>query len=137
MWSSCRCDRCKPTISTAALARLDTQMPWLVDAPGHFYLRLRLKLVPEILIVNFMVELHLWAFYHCAQQTSAAVGRRLFQICITPFHILAEQLRRPLGRPEILDRSVDVIRKIPLSLAQIFQVGGVAFDASLEDAEHH
>ena len=55
----------------------------------------RLKEIPQGLVVNPVVELHLATLHNGSKQLRAAVGRRFLQVRITPLHIRTENLPNP------------------------------------------
>jgi hypothetical protein len=48
-----------------------------------------LELIPQILVIDVVVVLHLGRFYERAQQACAAIGRRLFQVRIATLNVIA------------------------------------------------
>src|SRR5271155_796468 len=96
-----------------------------------------LELVPEKLVINFVVELHFLRLHKSTEQARAAVRRRFLQVSISALHIFAEQLCRPRGVAEILNRRVDVVRQIALRLAEVLDLRCVAVEAGLEDRMQH
>ena len=95
---------------------------------------LRLELVPEVLIVDFVVVLHLGYLNNRSKESRATVGGSLFEIREPVFHVFREQLVDPLGFPDVLERIVDVVRQIPLGGADVFStIRAVPFDAGAED----
>src|ERR1700719_453283 len=63
-----------------------------VRQPGRYFFsgfERRLKQIPEELIVNLVVVLHFRCLHERAQQTRAAISRRLLQFRITAFHVFA------------------------------------------------
>src|ERR1700722_9591223 len=104
---------------------------------GAFYKNKRsLELVPQILVVDLMMELHLRSFYESPESASAAVRGGLFQVGIAAFDIFAEQGFRPIGFAEVFDCRVNVVRQVTLRLAQVLDLRGLAIQAGLEDREH-
>src|SRR5579862_3870545 len=85
-----------------------------------------LELVPEELVIHLVVELHFLCLYECPQQARAAVRRPFLQVGVAALHVFAEQLRRPRGVAEILNRRVDVVGQKTLRLTQVFNVRCVA-----------
>ncbi len=81
-----------------------------------------LEVIPEVLVVNLMMELHFWCLHEVAKSAGAAISGSLFQISVTGFHITAEQLCIPLGLAEAFQRIIDVVRKIALSGPQVRDV---------------
>jgi hypothetical protein len=49
-----------------------------------------LELIPQILVVNLVMELHFLGLHNGSEQTGAAVRRSFFEIGIAGFHVLAE-----------------------------------------------
>ncbi len=84
-----------------------------------------------------MVVLHFRRFDERPQQPRAPVRRRLLQVRITALHVLAQQRRGPLRALEVRQRVVDVVRQVPLRLAQVLDAGGLALQTRLEHREHH
>src|SRR6478752_5072515 len=87
-----------------------------------------LEQVPQELIVNVVVVLHLRRLHKCTQQAWTAIGCSLFQVHVPRLRILAEQLRRPRRFVEICHRVVDVVRQVTLGLAQILDLCRIAVD---------
>src|SRR6185312_11439815 len=54
-----------------------------------------LELIPEVLVVNLVMELDLGRLHHCPQQARAAIGRSALQVDVTLLHVLTEQFLRP------------------------------------------
>ena len=73
--------------------------------------RIRLELIPEVLIVDFVVELHFGSLHDGSKQAGATVGRGLLQIRVTALHVRSEKGCGPFGRTEVLKRGVDVVRQ--------------------------
>jgi len=55
-----------------------------------------LKQIPEELVVDVVVILHLGRFHERSQQTRTPIGGSLLQIRVPALHIFAENFRRPL-----------------------------------------
>jgi hypothetical protein len=55
-----------------------------------------LKQIPEELIVDVVVILHLGRLHESSQQTGTAIGGRLLQVGVTSLYIFAENFRGPL-----------------------------------------
>src|SRR5277367_3385000 len=96
-----------------------------------------LELVPEELVINFVMELHFLRLHKSTEQARAAVRRRFFQVSVAALHIFAKQLRCPRGVAEILNRRVDVVRQIALRLAEVLDLRRVAVETRLEDGMQH
>ena len=91
-----------------------------------------LELVPEVLVVNVVVVLHLRRFHERSQQARTAIGRSLLQVGVAALHILAQQLGRPVSVAEVLQRVVDVVRQIAFGLAQVLDLRGLALKPVLK-----
>src|SRR5579859_6871772 len=98
--------------------------------------KLPLEEVPERLIVNRVVELNLRTFHNRSEQSGTAIGRGFFEVRITPLHIGAENLRDPVGRFEIRDGLVDVVRQVTAARAEPVQLGDFAVNPRLENRIH-
>jgi hypothetical protein len=60
-----------------------------------------LEQIPEELVVDLMVELHLWRFDEGPQRARAAIRGGLLQIGVTPLNIFAEKRRCPICFSEV------------------------------------
>ena len=87
-----------------------------------------LEQIPQRLVVNRVVELHLAAFDDGAQFTRATVGGGLFQLGIAALHVGTENLGNPLRGLEILDRLVNVVGQIASAFTQVLDLGDFAID---------
>ena len=93
-----------------------------------------LEQVPERLVVDRVVELHLGAFDEGSQLARRTVGDGLLQFRIAALHVGAQNLRNPRRGLEVVNRLLDVVRQVAAAGAQIVRVGDVAVDAGFEDA---
>jgi len=84
---------------------LDPWTPGLLDpwTPGP------LELTPEVLIRDFVVELHLRGLDACAEGLRAAVRLRLFDVHVALVHFGTEQFRHELAAFEETDAVIDVV----------------------------
>src|SRR6266567_1126031 len=97
-----------------AISRVNGQSQRAKESPSNrrgFFLQHseRLEEIPEQLIVDVVVELHLRRLDDRAQQAGAAVRRSLLQIGVASLHIRSQQSRRPLRPAEVLKRGVDIV----------------------------
>src|SRR5260370_2154880 len=60
-----------------------------------------LEQVPQELVVDVVVILHLGRFDKSSEQTRTAVRRRLLQVCVASLHVFTEKLRRPVRFAEV------------------------------------
>ncbi len=65
--------------------------------PGRPGTSSRLEQVPEELVVNLVMVLHLWRFHERAQRSRATVSRRSLQIRVATFHVGTKKLGGPIG----------------------------------------
>lgn len=79
-----------------------------------------LEEVPEELVVNLVVVLDFGGFDEGAEGAGAAVGGSAFEIGVAAFDVGAEEFGGPVGLFEKVDGGVDVVWKIALRLAKIF-----------------
>src|SRR5271166_1407054 len=93
-----------------------------------------LEQVPQRLVVDLVVILHLGAFDEGSQCARAAVSGGLFQFGIAALHVSAENLRDPGRVLEILNGRLNVVRQVASASAQIFGTGDFAVEAGFEDA---
>src|SRR3984957_4690383 len=96
-----------------------------------------LEQVPEELVVDVVVILHLGRLHEGSQQTRTAVRRCLLQISIAAFYVFTQQICRPLCFAEVFESRVDVVRQVALGLPEVLDLRGIAVDAALEDRQHH
>lgn len=96
-----------------------------------------LKLPPKQLVVNVVVELDFTALHDRPEQTRATIRACLLQLRIPLLHILAQQGRSSLRTLEISERCVEIVRKIPLGLAQILDFRNIPLQSASEDRVQH
>src|SRR5579862_5248504 len=95
-----------------------------------------LEQVPEGLVVDGVMELHFGALDDGAQESRATIGGGLLQIGVAALDVGAENLRNPVGIPEVGDGLVDVVGQVAATLAQPLGLRNLAVDAGLEDGVH-
>src|ERR1700730_5957774 len=93
----------------------------------------KLKTIPQELVVDLVVILHLRSLHERPEEPWTAVSRSLLQVGIAPLDIIPKYLPGPLRRTEIVQCSVDVVRQVSLSLAQIVQLRRVAVQPGFEN----
>ncbi len=94
-------------------------------------------MIPQVLVVHLVVELHLGGLDNRAQQARAAVGRCLLQVGVAAFHVFPEEFGCPIGFAEVVDRRVDVVGQVAFGLAEVLDLGRLAFQSGLENGVHH
>ena len=75
--------------------------------------------VPQELVIDVVVILHLLRLDEGPQETRAAVGGGLLQVGVAALDVLTEQLRRPVGGAEVIERSVDIVGQVAFRLAEV------------------
>src|SRR6266403_468179 len=96
-----------------------------------------LEEVPQKLVVDFMVKLHLGSLHNRAQVSRAAVGGTALQVNVAGLDVGAEKLGGPISFLEVFKRRVDVIRQVALGGAQSFDFCNLPVQPGLEDRVHH
>src|SRR5947209_7218669 len=111
----------------------NAKTPWPLGRAFSWQNCSTLEQVPQELVVDVVVILHLGRLHKGSQQTRAAVRRRLLQICVATLHVFAEKLRRPVCFAEVRQRVVDVVGQVALRLSQVLDLRRLAVDTRLED----
>jgi len=94
-----------------------------------------LERVPQRLVVDGVVELHLGALDDGAQFARAAIGGSLFQIDITALDVAAQNPGDPLRRLEVGDGLLNIVRRETYAGAQLFQIRDLPVDARTGNRE--
>ena len=82
----------------------------------------RLKLIPQVLVVDIMVVLQLGRLHKGAQQTRAAVSGSFLQFRVALLYIGSQQGVGPLRSLKIFECCIDVVRQEPLGLTKILDL---------------
>src|SRR5205085_6117242 len=96
-----------------------------------------LEQIPEELVVDFVVELHLLRFHNRAEGPRTAIRGRALHFRITGLDVGAQECGGPLGLLKVFDGRVDVVREIAFGGPQVLDFGDIAVKAGFEDGVHH
>src|SRR5260370_26128920 len=78
-----------------------------------------LEQVPEELVVNLVVILHLGSLYHCAEGTRATIRGDALQLRVAALDVGAKQSRGPLALFEVFAGPIHVVPQVALLRASI------------------
>ncbi len=88
---------------------LKSKVPCRAARDLSFASGLRLEGAPQVLVGDFVVELHFGTLDQCAELARAAISRCHFEVGIAPLDVLAEQFADVGAVAERFDRVVDVV----------------------------
>src|ERR1700733_12277709 len=100
----------------------DMETPWLSARAFSWRNCSTLEQVPEELVIDIVMVLHLGSLHKSPEQARAAVGSSLFQIGVAALHIFAEKFGGPLGFAEVRQRVINIVGQVALGLAQILNL---------------
>src|SRR5580658_505859 len=96
--------------------------------------RVALEQVPQSLVVNRVVELHLRSLYYGSQFARRAVCRSLLQFDVTALHIGAQNLADPLRPLKVVNRRLNIVGQVTAAGAQILVFRNRSVNTGFEDA---